>query len=297
MDLTITPRPDRPASAGGADGGAAPLPAPSRRLLPLGVGTLGAGLALGTGAADAAGPTLRKGDRGSAVTALQKRLNALRYWCGTPDGSFGHLTQQAVFAVQKAAGLGRDGVVGARTWGALDAGKQPSRRITSGSGFEVDLSRQLLILTGGGRIACILNTSTGSGERYYSGGRWKTATTPKGDFRMYRGLPAGAGLVPHRPAGADPLRHGPDHGSSEPPAAPRPPAGAQRRPGTAAFTSPARFPRRLRALRARSAPCHALRSGGAQPRRRVAARTWQPSESEGPPWGSWIGSSAASTAA
>lgn len=186
MDLTITPRPDRQTSAGGADGGAAPLPAPSRRLLLLGVGTLGAGLALGTGAADAVGPTLRKGDRGSAVTTLQNRLNALRYWCGTPDGSFGHLTQQAVFAVQKAAGLGRDGVVGARTWGALDAGKQPGRRITSGSGFEVDLSRQLLILTGGGRIACILNTSTGSGERYYSGGRWKTATTPKGDFRMYR---------------------------------------------------------------------------------------------------------------
>ncbi|HLU29587.1 MAG TPA: peptidoglycan-binding domain-containing protein, partial [Glycomyces sp.] len=185
MDLTIRPRADRPPEAGEA-GALLPLALPSRRLLLLGVGTLGAGLALGTGAADAAGPTLRKGDRGSAVTTLQKRLNALRYWCGTPDGSFGHLTQQAVFAVQKAAGLGRDGVVGARTWGALDAGKQPSRRITRGSGFEVDLSRQLLILTGGGRIACILNTSTGSGERYYSGGRWKTATTPKGDFRMYR---------------------------------------------------------------------------------------------------------------
>ena len=29
------------------------------------------------------------------------------------------------------------------------------------------------------------DSSTGSGERYYSGGRWKTATTPKGDFEMY----------------------------------------------------------------------------------------------------------------
>ena len=80
-----------------------------------------------------------------------------------------------MFALQKAAGLGRDGVVGPKT-AALDAGKiRP--RITSGRGFEVDLSRQLLIATADGRLHYILNTSTGSGKRYYSGGRWKTATT------------------------------------------------------------------------------------------------------------------------
>ena len=184
MDLTITPRPHRTRGPEGGAEGLLPL-APGRRTLLLGVGTLGAGLVLGTGAADAARPKLRKGSRGSSVTTLQKRLNTLKYWCGSPDGSFGHLTQQAVFALQKAAGLGRDGVVGPKTWAALDAGKIPSRRIRSGRGFEVDLDRQLLIATAHGRLYYILNTSTGSGERYYSGGRWKTATTPKGDFEMY----------------------------------------------------------------------------------------------------------------
>lgn len=157
---------------------------PARRTLLLGAGTLSAGMFLGTTTAQAA-TTLRRGDRGSAVTTLQRDLGAHKYWCGTPDGSFGHLTQQAVFALQKAAGLTRDGVVGARTRDALTRGVQPRRRMTSTIGFEVDLARQLLITTNRGRLAHVFNTSTGSGERYYSGGRWKTATTPRGDFKFY----------------------------------------------------------------------------------------------------------------
>ena len=183
--LEITRRPDHTDRTDRTDRALPPIVAPSRRALLLGVGTLGAGLALGSGAATAAPPTLRRGSRGSAVSSLQRRLTALKYWCGTADGSFGHLTQQAVFALQKAAGLGRDGVVGPKTYRALDAGTQPSRRITSGIGFEVDLRKQIIIATTGGALAYILNTSTGSGERYYSGGRWKTATTPRGSFSMY----------------------------------------------------------------------------------------------------------------
>ncbi|WP_193106894.1 L,D-transpeptidase family protein [Brachybacterium sp. FME24] len=161
-----------------------PIAAPSRRTLLLGVGTLGAGLTIGMGSASAA-PLLRKGSRGSAVTGLQRDLARLEYWCGAADGSFGHLTQQAVFALQKVAGLSRDGVVGPKTYRALANGARPSRRITSGVGFEVDLGKQIIIATTGGKLSYILNTSTGSGKRYYSGGRWKTATTPRGDFSMY----------------------------------------------------------------------------------------------------------------
>lgn len=189
MGPTITERPERPRTGENdrtapAGTGLLPLAPPSRRTLLLGVGTLGASLALGTGTALAERPKLRSGSRGSAVTTLQKRLAALHYWCGSADGSFGHLTQQAVYAIQKAAGLIPDGVVGPKTWGALDRGVQPSRRGAS-LGFEVNLDRQLLICSNHGRIAHIFNTSTGSGERYYSGGRWKTATTPKGSFAMY----------------------------------------------------------------------------------------------------------------
>ncbi|EYT49434.1 L,D-transpeptidase family protein [Brachybacterium muris] len=160
---------------------------PSRRALILGTGVLAAGGAftLGVSPADAA-PAMRLGSRGSSVLALQKDLTRLKYWLGTPDGSFGPLTQQAVFAVQKAAGLSRDGSAGPRTQDAIRRGVQPRRRITSGTGFEVNKPSQLLIATSNGKLSYILNTSTGSGERYYSGGRWKRATTPTGDFRMFR---------------------------------------------------------------------------------------------------------------
>lgn len=160
------------------------IAAPSRRAVLLGVGTIGAGMTLGMGPASAA-PTLRKGSKGAAVTTLQKDLAGLKYWLGAADGSFGHLTQQAVYALQKVAGLSADGVVGPKTYAAIASGARPSRKITSGVGFEVDLARQIIVATTGGKLSYILNTSTGSGKRYYSGGRWKTATTPTGDFTMY----------------------------------------------------------------------------------------------------------------
>lgn len=170
--LEVTDRP-RPAIA-----------APSRRAVLLGAGTVGAGMTLGMGPASAV-PTLRKGSKGAAVTTLQKDLAGLKYWLGAADGSFGHLTQQAVYALQKVAGLSADGVVGPKTYAAIASGARPSRKITSGVGFEVDLARQIIVATTGGKLSYILNTSTGSGKRYYSGGRWKTATTPTGDFTMY----------------------------------------------------------------------------------------------------------------
>lgn len=147
---------------------------------------VGAGLMLGTGTALAAGPTLRSGARGGDVQRLQQRLLDLKYWHSGADGKFGASTVQAVYALQKAAGLGTDGVVGPKTWAALDRGVQPARRITSGTGIEVSVGRNLLVATVDGAIAYILNTSTASGQRYKSRGTWKTARTPGGDFRVYR---------------------------------------------------------------------------------------------------------------
>jgi lipoprotein-anchoring transpeptidase ErfK/SrfK len=98
---------------------------------------------------------------------------------------FGHLTQQAVWAVQKVAGLGRDGVVGPLTWAALDAGKRPTPRYRSGTHIEVDKRRQILMVVVSGALSMTLNTSTGSGARYYSDGVWKTAYTPTGTYSIY----------------------------------------------------------------------------------------------------------------
>ena len=72
-------------------------------------------------------PTLRKGDSGDEVKALQERLNELGYNCGDADGKFGTKTVTAVKAFQKANGLDADGVVGRKTWAALDEAKPPKQ--------------------------------------------------------------------------------------------------------------------------------------------------------------------------
>ncbi len=95
---------------------------------------------------------MRYGDQGKDVLALQKKLSGLGYWLGEPDGSFGSLTQQAVFALQKAAGISRDGVVGPRTKKALEQGVRPRNQL-SGSGVEIDIDRQLILVVRGGRPA------------------------------------------------------------------------------------------------------------------------------------------------
>jgi peptidoglycan hydrolase-like protein with peptidoglycan-binding domain len=64
---------------------------------------------------------LRAGSRGSDVVALQQRLVALGYNPGATDGDFGSATTAAVIAFQKAKGLPVDGVVGPKTWDALNA--------------------------------------------------------------------------------------------------------------------------------------------------------------------------------
>ena len=129
---------------------------------------------------------LRRGDKGPEVVALQRRLTELGYWNGKADGSFGLLTQQAVYALQKAAGLGRDGVVGAKTRRALETGVRPRARSDSGRFVEIDRKRQLLLLVDDGEVTQAFNTSTGSYERYEHDGQSYLADTPAGRFRVSR---------------------------------------------------------------------------------------------------------------
>ncbi|WP_245861933.1 peptidoglycan-binding protein [Phycicoccus duodecadis] len=128
---------------------------------------------------------LRYGDSGPEVLAVQQRLTTLGYWLGPADGNFGALTQQAVFALQKSAGLSRDGIVGPKTRAALTAGTRP-RATLSGNGIEIDLERQVLMVVRQGAPTVILNTSTGSGEQYTSKGHTSTAYTPTGTFTVFR---------------------------------------------------------------------------------------------------------------
>ncbi len=153
------------------------------------------GLLLGGGPAAAVTyPTLRLGSSGTAVTTLQQRLSALGYWLGGVDGHFGALTQQAVYAIQKAAGITRDGTVGAVTWSKVNAGVRPAPLSTTvaANRVEIHLDRQLLKVVRNNSVQVILNTSTGNNQWYQApGGGWALADTPTGWFSVYYGYSAG----------------------------------------------------------------------------------------------------------
>ena len=59
--------------------------------------------------------TLKSGDSGELVSALQTRLKELGFYTGAVDGKFGSGTVQAVKAFQKRNGLSQDGVAGPQT--------------------------------------------------------------------------------------------------------------------------------------------------------------------------------------
>ena len=67
-------------------------------------------------------PILRKGMSGEAVKELQTLLIGQDYGCGTwgADGEFGKDTLKAVKRFQAEHGLDVDGIVGPKTWAALD---------------------------------------------------------------------------------------------------------------------------------------------------------------------------------
>jgi len=59
--------------------------------------------------------TLKPGDKGDQVKAMQLRLKELGYYTNIVDGEFGYSTRQAVLAFQKNNGLTQDGIAGETT--------------------------------------------------------------------------------------------------------------------------------------------------------------------------------------
>lgn len=76
-------------------------------------------------------PTIRRGDKGKWVTLAQTELINQGYSCGSTgaDGDFGKNTEAAVKRFQLDHGLTADGVIGQKTWNALD-GAEPAIRYT-----------------------------------------------------------------------------------------------------------------------------------------------------------------------
>ncbi|MGC1164713.1 MAG: peptidoglycan DD-metalloendopeptidase family protein, partial [Solirubrobacterales bacterium] len=77
--------------------------------------------------------TMRIGNRGWDVAALQYLLQRAGHGAGRADGLFGPLTQAAVMRAQRAAGIGADGLAGPATIGSLRGrGTAPSAPGPSG---------------------------------------------------------------------------------------------------------------------------------------------------------------------
>ncbi len=65
--------------------------------------------------------TIRIGDRGSRVKAMQQALITLKYLSGKADGIFGQQTLNAVYKFQSRSGLKQDGLAGKKTLTAMES--------------------------------------------------------------------------------------------------------------------------------------------------------------------------------
>lgn len=126
-------------------------------------------------------PVLERGDEGPAVAELQRRLEELRFWVGATDGVFGWLTEQAVYAFEKANGITADGKVDSHVRAALDRPSVPSPQSTQGRVIEIDKTRQLLYAVLDGQLEWVFHTSTGTEQPYqHPAGYTAMADTPPG---------------------------------------------------------------------------------------------------------------------
>jgi lipoprotein-anchoring transpeptidase ErfK/SrfK len=129
---------------------------------------------------------LQPGSFGPGVAGLQQRLLDMGFWLPAIDGQYGANTTQAVYALQKANGLPRDGKITSDDQAVLNAGTRPTAASTSGDLVEVDKGRQLLLIIRNGAVQWAMNTSTGSNGTYTSDGHTYRAITPEGRFSFDR---------------------------------------------------------------------------------------------------------------
>jgi len=122
-------------------------------------------------------PHLAFGARGVTVIQLGRGLRSLRY-AAPATAVFDTRMLDAVYAFQKVQGLPRTGIVDARFWRSLGAGRIPRPRYSSPADhIEVNKGRQVLYLVRRGRVVLIVPISTAGIAGTY---------TPVGRFSVYR---------------------------------------------------------------------------------------------------------------
>ncbi|MDH3293253.1 MAG: peptidoglycan-binding protein, partial [Acidimicrobiia bacterium] len=138
------------------------------------------------------GLVVEAGSDGPDVEDVQRLLAAGPFDPGAADGEYGGRTVQAVWALEKLAGIPIDG-----NWGPADAWAyeqlmagelaQPVKQHDQ-RWVEVDLSEQLLKVYDPGSATPVLisHISSGNGIPWANENHSGSSITPKGDFHIYR---------------------------------------------------------------------------------------------------------------
>src|SRR5437588_271928 len=107
-------------------------------------------------------PALRSGSTGVFVQLLEKRLMELHYRVYAQDPSFDYRDADSVLAFHKEQRMPLSTSVDQQTWWALANPKRPViRGPKTGTHFEVDLTKQVLLYVVDGQVDGILHVSTG----------------------------------------------------------------------------------------------------------------------------------------
>lgn len=135
---------------------------------------------------------LASGAKGPAVSALEARLEALRFSAGRGDGAYDQRLTSAVMAFQKQQDLPRTGRADPTTLAKLATAGLGGPMVASGepTRVEIDLRRQIAQFWREGRLLRVLAVSTGNGRPYCApkdkGGACDVAITPGGSYRADR---------------------------------------------------------------------------------------------------------------
>jgi len=116
----------------------------------------------------------------------EARLAEMGYRPGRVDGAISDDTRKALILFQKWEGRKLTGQLTRQEFDAIMTAEAPHARDAGYRHVEVDLDRQLLLLTDNdGTITRILPVSTGSEKQYNEKGIRGLAYTPTGRFRIY----------------------------------------------------------------------------------------------------------------
>lgn len=116
----------------------------------------------------------------------EARLKEMGYRPGREDGVIDDDTRRALIVFQKWEGRKLTGALNRDEFDAIMNATAPEARDAGYRHVEVDLDRQVLVLTDDeGAITKILPVSTGSNKRYNEKGMRGLAYTPTGRFRIY----------------------------------------------------------------------------------------------------------------